>query len=244
MSSVLHPVGPEPAQTYWIRRAAVLSVAILVLAVVVALIINGTSSGSAVQAEPSPPPASPPTAAASSSASATPTAKKSPPAKTSTASPRATAKAKPSPKAVKTTKTTKTIKTRAPAPPACPAAQLRPTLTGKQQLKVKADNTFRLSLINGSGRTCVAEVTAENFELKIYSGNDRIWSTGDCSKAIKATRKTIKAEQALEWSLTWNGRRSRSDCKNRPETPKAGTYFATAQLDGAKPVQLRMILVD
>jgi hypothetical protein len=42
--------------------------------------------------------------------------------------------------------------------------------------------------------------------------------------------------------LAWNGRRSRDDCKDRPETPRAGTYFATAQLDGAKPVRLRMII--
>ena len=76
----------------------------------------------------------------------------------------------------------------------------------------------------------MAEVTAKNFDLTIYSGKDRIWSTDDCSKAIKPTKKTIKAEEALEWSLTWNGRRSRSNCKNRPEIPKSGTYFATAQV--------------
>jgi hypothetical protein len=231
MSSVLHPVGPEPTQTYWVRRAAVLSVAILVLAVVVALIIEGTSSGSAVQATPSPPPVSSSPVAAPSSASASPTAKKTKQAKASTASPRKTATAKPT-------------KTKPPAPTACPAADLRPTLTGKQRLKVKAKNTFRLSLINGAGTTCTAEVTAKNFELTIYSGKDRIWSTADCSKAIKTTKKTLKAEQAIEWSLTWNGRRSRSNCKNRPEIPKSGTYLATAQLDGAKPVQLRMIVVN
>ena len=43
--------------------------------------------------------------------------------------------------------------------------------------------------------------------------------------------------------MTWNGRRSRDNCKNRAEIPRPGTYFATAQLEGAKPVQLRMILV-
>ena len=32
------------------------------------------------------------------------------------------------------------------------------------------------------------------------------------------------------------------ECKRGPDTPQPGTYFATAQLDGAKPVQLRMIL--
>ena len=64
----------------------------------------------------------------------------------------------------------------------------------------------------------------------------------DCSTAIKSITRKLPAERVVEWSLAWNGRRSRDDCKNRPEIPGAGTYFATAQLDGAKPVQLRMIL--
>ena len=42
--------------------------------------------------------------------------------------------------------------------------------------------------------------------------------------------------------MSWNGKRSRPGCKTRAEVPRPGTYFATAQLEGAKPVQLRMIL--
>jgi len=129
-----------------------------------------------------------------------------------------------------------------PGPVACPADQLRVTLTGKQHLKVKKRTVFQLSLINGSGQTCIASITPENFELKIYSGTDRIWSTDDCSSAIRPVTKKLPREQVVEWSLAWNGRRSRDDCKDRPETPRAGTYFATAQLDGAKPVRLRMII--
>jgi hypothetical protein len=91
--------------------------------------------------------------------------------------------------------------------------------------------------------TCIAEVNSKNFELKIYSGTDRIWSTRDCTTAVRTVKKKLAGEQALEWTLAWNGRRSRDNCKNRPEIPLPGTYFATAQLDGAKPVQLRMILV-
>jgi len=241
MSTVLHPVGPEPPQTYWVRRVAVLGAAILVIAVVVALIVNGTSSGSAMTASPAPvtpPPATPvsagtatPTASAKATATATATALRSPRATQSTTS------AKPTAKPAKPTKTPK------PTPIVCPAGELRPTLTGKHQLKVKRANTFRLSLINGSGQTCVAQVTTENFELKIYSGTDRIWSTRDCSRAVKTKKKTLAAEQSLAWSIRWNGRRSRENCKNRPELPRPGTYFATAQLDGAKPVQLRMIIV-
>ena len=234
MSSVLHPVGPEPTPTYWARRVAVLGAAILVLAVVVALIANGTSSGSPQSAAPSPAATSPSTT--------------SPPAVTAspTATPTATAAAERSLKATPSSTpkpTAKVTETRKPGPIACPAGELRPTLTGKQRLKVKRGNTFRLSLINGSGLTCIAKVTSKNFELKIYSGTDRIWSTRDCSTAVKTVKKKLAGEQALEWTLAWNGRRSRDNCKNRPEIPLPGTYFATAQLDGAKPVQLRMILV-
>ena len=100
-----------------------------------------------------------------------------------------------------------------------------------------------MSLINGSGQICVASVTGANFELKIYSGIDRIWSSRDCATAVKAVTKKLDPEQAMEWSMSWNGRRSRAGCQSRPEIPRPGTYYATAQFAGAEPVQLRMILV-
>jgi hypothetical protein len=53
MSGLLRPVGPEPVQTYWARRALVLGSAIVPV-IAGALIIGGTSSGSAAQ--PNPPP--------------------------------------------------------------------------------------------------------------------------------------------------------------------------------------------
>ena len=81
-----------------------------------------------------------------------------------------------------------------------------------------------LSLINGSGLTCTATVNRDNFELRIYSGSDRIWSTKDCATIVKPLTRTLKAEQAMTWKLTWNGRRSSDGCKSRPEVPRPGTY--------------------
>ena len=240
MSTVLHPAGPEPAPTYWVRRVAVVGVAIVVLVVAGALIANGTSSGSAVQASPAPPPPAPadaatgsptrtptPTQSAGARVNASPTATSARPS--ATASPSASATPKPS-------------KTPTPEPITCAANRLRPTLTGKQRLKPKERSTFTLSLINGSGQTCTATVNGANFELRIYSGTDRIWSTKDCATVVKPLRRTLKAEQALEWTLNWNGRRSRTGCKSRPEIPRPGTYYATAELAGAEPVQLLMTL--
>jgi len=127
-------------------------------------------------------------------------------------------------------------------PTLCSPKDLRTTLTGKRQLKPEQATSFALSLINGSDDTCIVEVTPKNFELRIYSGADRIWSSADCVSAVKERMAKVKAEDALTWSVRWDGRRSREGCKSRPEIPRPGTYIATAQLDGAKPVQLRVIL--
>lgn len=124
----------------------------------------------------------------------------------------------------------------------CPADELRPTLTGKQRVTPKKRNTFQLSLINGSDQTCMARVTRTNFELTIYSGSDRIWSTADCPSVIKPISRKLGSEHAVAWTLTWDGRRSKPDCRSARAAPLPGKYVAAAQLEGAEPVKLRMIL--
>jgi hypothetical protein len=238
MSTVLRPVGPEPAQTYWIRRVAVVGAVVVVLAVIGALIANGTSSGSAVQASPPPP-----TLVAAQTPSPTPSPSASPEASASLTAAQATVAAATTAPPTTAPPSSTAATTSAPPPPApCPSRSLRPTLTGKQLLKPRERNTFTLSLINGSGQICVARVTRDNFELKIYSGIDRIWSTKDCATIVKAVTRKLGPEQAMEWSVSWNGRRSRTGCQSRPEIPRPGTYYATAQVAGAEPVKLRMTL--
>jgi hypothetical protein len=240
MSTVLHPVGPEPARTYWIRRALIL-VAVLIVVIIVLVVALG-SIGSPAAAD-DPPPGDPSLSGSSSSTV-------SPATITPTATPTTYRSSSPSAStpSLKSTPTS-LARTAAPSPTptkivpvACDPATLRATLTGKQRLKPKAHNTFALSLINGAPIACVLTVKPQNFELKIYSGTDRIWSSKDCASLVKPTTKTLRSQQALEWEMRWNGRRSRAGCKQRPEIPKPGTYFATSQYAGAAPVQLRMIL--
>ncbi len=40
MSGVLHPAGPEPAQTYWLRRVLVLLALLIVILVCVVLLAH------------------------------------------------------------------------------------------------------------------------------------------------------------------------------------------------------------
>jgi hypothetical protein len=235
MSGLLRPVGPEAAQTYWARRGLVLG-ATMVLAVAVLLIISGANLDSAVHANPSP----------STAGFAMPSSASPSPMPTAMRTPSAVNPSVPTSSAglelKATTRTASRNKTHEGGPVDCPAEQLRPTLTGKRRLALKRSTTFHLSLINGSDQTCIARVTRKNFELKIHSGNDRIWSTADCRSIIKPISHELGSEHAIAWSLSWDGKRSKSGCRSAREALRPGTYLVTAQLQGAEPVQLRMLL--
>jgi hypothetical protein len=97
-------------------------------------------------------------------------------------------------------------------------------------------------LINGSDRACTFKQNADTVELKVYSGTDRIWSTADCAARVRPAVHVVQPEGAVEWKIAWDGARSATGCRARPETPRPGTYFATFQFAGAKPVQQRMVL--
>ncbi len=99
-----------------------------------------------------------------------------------------------------------------------------------------------MSLINGSDSTCVVTKKPTDFELKIYSGSDRIWSTDDCTTLVTPQLAEIAPEKSLQWKITWNGRRSAKGCDTKSAIPRAGTYWATAQFTGSKPVQFRFLV--
>ena len=117
-------------------------------------------------------------------------------------------------------------------------------LTGDRTLPPGENTTFKLAVVNGGARTCLASVTAENFELKIYSGTDRFWSSRDCAKTLKDVHKKLASKAYVGWTMTWDGERSvaGTSCKTGGAAPRPGTYWATAQLKGADPIQLRMII--
>ena len=243
MSGVLHPVGPEPASTYWLRRALVVGVVAALIALFALLIPNGETTQLAVPAAGT---ASPTSSAAVTPAPASPSTSSTP---TSTRSAKAESTAKASSKSTATSKSTASAKPKAKAteaPPAGPAlcdpGDLRATLTGTPRVRVKKVAVFNLSLINGSKKTCRISVNAENFELKITTGKDTIWTTGDCSTSVRSINADVASQKAAVWRMKWNGRGSAPGCKSESEVPKAGSYVATAQLSEAKAAKMRLFV--
>ena len=262
MSGVLHPVGPEPPQVYWVRRVIVIAAAVLGLVLVIAVVANLNSAASATgpEAVPAAPvstssssgasdstlPSTSVSASASSSASA-PSAEPTLSVISPTATAKASESARPSTKPTASASASASAgsharKSSPAAVAACDPAQLRQTLTGSQRVAAKSKTPLSLSLINGGPSTCQLRLSPDDFVLTIYSGKDRIWSTADCADLVKPTAVKIASQAAYEWQIVWNGLRSKKSCQSRPEIPRPGTYVATAQFTGADPVRFRMFV--
>lgn len=219
MSGLLHPVGPEDPQVYWLRRAAIVVGAVLVILVVVAL---GRPGGSSTMAEPSASPT--PLLLATPTATPTPTPTESP-----------TAAASGEAEAV--------VQTPAPAPeetppPACAPAELRLSVAGAEGAGIGTPTVFAVQVANGSSAPCTVGWERGTAELRIFSGTDRIWSTDDCEAWFTPVPAQVVAPgESLTAEVTWQGERSYPGCKLASSPLRAGTYVATAEIDGAPAAQ-------
>jgi hypothetical protein len=286
----MRPVGPEPSETYWMRRALVVAAFLVLLIIILIFLFNlggrpgqaapvptasTTAATSSASARPSTASTEATTAPSTSSAAASASAKTSTKPSTSSS---ADARSKPSPSGkastsnrsdessdpaaepsdkpaeTKTSKTAEPSKSAEPTKPdepakptyaACDPDDLRATIkSDKHHVGVGDRVDFELSVINGGAHPCNLEIDQQSYQLKIFSGTDRIWSSNDCARIEPTVAKILQPEQQVEWSMTWNGKRSEQDanCRARPEVPRPGYYYATSALKGAKPVQFLLVL--
>lgn len=255
--SLMHPIGPERSETYWVRRGLVVAAALVAIILMGVIAAKAADRSTPTTAQPAPSAglptfASTPDGSASStpaeqsaspSASPSPTVSASPSA---SGSPTVSGSATPSASATgtATTPAPSTSKSSTSTPVVCDPAKLRTTLTSAtHRVHQRQPVALAVSVINGSDGTCKVSVSADVFELKVYSGTDRIWSTDDCRREVAPIRRNLGSSQAVAWKQTWNGLRSRSACQVRPEVPMPGTYYVTAQLKGAAPVQWRLQVI-
>lgn len=281
----MRPVGPESAETYWMRRALVVGAMLVLLIIILIFMFN--LGGSPGQAAPPSTRSAGPAGGPSSPTPMSPSASPNPSAGTSASpTPSATASAKPSSADSATTspgpsktptnrsdkpsakssdkqagnktdkptgrstdkassKPTSRPGTKPAAAAACTAEQLSPNLKSKQHtIRAGSKVTFGVAYVNRSDQPCSIKINADDYELRITSGTDRIWSTNDCAKLVRSIATTLKPGDAVVWTITWNGRRSAQGetCKNRPEMPQPGYYHAVSKLKGAPSLDYLLIL--
>lgn len=261
MGGVLRPVGPESAETYWMRRALVVAAFLVLLIVLLVVLINlGGSPGQAAPTSNQPAIPAGTSTSASPTASATPSGTApaagssaptgAPTAPSTSASPSAEPSTSASPSNnASDNPSSKTIPSQTATPPpvitACTADELTATIKSKSHnVKIRSRVDFDVSYTNHSDQPCAFSVSPEQYQLTITSGIDRVWSTEDCARLVHSAKVTLKPGHSVAWSIVWSGKRSLqgATCKSNPEPVKAGYYHATSELEGTPAQDYLMVL--
>lgn len=195
----LQPLGPLPASTYWRRRLALL--AVLVLLLLLALKACGGSDPKPQSlAGPSPSPS------AIVKASLKPAAQPS-------ASP---AQPSPSPSPA--------------APKPCSDSVLQvTTVADAASYNSGAAPRFTLTVRNTGTVACTRALGPDAVELRVLSGEDRIWSSDDCNDAKGQGVLTLPAGQGRATIVQWPGKRTKPGCQIGA-VAQPGTYRVIARV--------------
>ena len=227
MSPSPRPRGPLPARVYWVRRAIVLGIP-LVLVVVLARVLGGSADGK--DADQATRASAPTTPAAESS---------SPPAAGPTA-----------PSAVTGRKGRKKGK---PAPPPEPVLAepsgpcthddlvITPAITTAPG---GSDIPITLNVRTQETEACTWHASADTMAVTITSGTDHIWSLRECPTAIAATDLVVRRAVDAPVTVTWNARRSEEGCSSpSAEWARLGWYHVQAAALAGEPTDVQFELV-
>jgi hypothetical protein len=206
MSTVLHPVGPQRARVYWVRRLLVV-VLLLVLATVgwavTSRVLGDGGDPSAASAAERPEGSTDAEAVSSDEDQG-----EDEPADGDEAAD-------------------------APATPVdCTPDALQVTLTASGQIFDAATRPVLTATITNVGDlACTVDAGDANREVLITSGADRIWSSKDCATAETASRQLLLGSGAADSvELTWDRTRTAAGCPAGLPEPRSGTYQAVTTL--------------
>ncbi len=91
---------------------------------------------------------------------------------------------------------------------------------------------LHISLSTARADGCAATVDAEQLVVTVKSGNDRIWTSSHCMKAIPEATLALAAGKPSTTTVTWDGRRSVASCPANQAAAKPGTYVVQAVYSG------------
>ncbi|MBB5140301.1 hypothetical protein HNP84_010068 [Thermocatellispora tengchongensis] len=203
------------ADVYWRRRMALL-VGVLVVVAVVAWACSSTSNPDRV-AKPAPSgSAAPDPILASLRASRTPR-------------PSVT----PKPAANKTTPTpaAPTAEARRPGDRCSPDDLVLSLRTEQEVYPGGVRPRFMLTLVNTGHVMCTADVGPRAIELRITSGEDRIWSSADCISGAGVDIRRLERGIPYVRPVEWDRMRSAQSCGSARLNARPGTYVAVVRAD-------------
>ncbi|WP_190394214.1 hypothetical protein [Nocardiopsis quinghaiensis] len=85
---------------------------------------------------------------------------------------------------------------------------------------------FRVTVVNTNEQTCTVDVGGKALEVRLHSGDDRIFSTADCVKGEGADERQLSRGVPYEHTVAWERERSFKDCRDGTSEVKPGWYRA------------------
>lgn len=195
------PVGPDPDQTYWQRRAVVAVALAVTLFVLVFLLTKAFGAGDdSVQADSAAP--EPPASSLSAAPMIGPTAISPSPAPTPSS-----------------------------AVAACGADAVQLGAEVEQDsYPVGGRPRLTLTVTNTGSAPCTRDLGQAAVGLTVFSGADRIWSSDDCAPGGPASLQTLAPGTPEKIGVTWAGKRSQPKCAGDQAQVTAGTYRVSGRV--------------
>lgn len=211
--------GPLPARVYWVRRLMVLGTAVLMVFAVARVLSGGGD-------------ADPDGTARAVQVAGTPTA---------TAD-------EPAPPAPTETRTRKPRKDKEPpepvlAEPEGECADEDIAVTPSVERAVAGRTVLLvLELRTITSPACTWRVSPDSLTVKITSGDDDIWSSRQCERAIPRRDLVVRKKVTTKVGVHWSGRRSDDGCTRFTDWALPGWYHVNAAALAGEPSDLQFRL--
>lgn len=223
--------GPLPARVYWTRRIMVLGTALLLVFAIARLLGDGSDASSSGDGN-----------AARLSGDSSSSAPTDDLTSATTPSGSATTTGKPG----KGTRPSETQTSQVPVlvQPEGTCAGSDIAVTPKVEDAVGGrDVMIVLQLRTMSSPACTWRISPDTLTLGITSGDDAIWSSRECRRAIPRRDIVVRKDVTTEVGIVWKqAKRSDEECSPRTDWASAGWYHATAAALGGEPSDVQFEL--
>ncbi|QBR92552.1 hypothetical protein [Nocardioides euryhalodurans] len=101
---------------------------------------------------------------------------------------------------------------------------------------------FTLQLRTITSPACTWQVSPTTLTVKLRSGDDDIWSSQDCRRAVPTQEVVVRDNVSTEVEVTWSGRRSDDECSVFTDWALPGWYYVDAAALAGEPSDLHFQL--
>lgn len=117
----------------------------------------------------------------------------------------------------------------------CDPSQVRMSIDVSDSVEGRSNTATFVLRLPRTASACTLAVTPNTTVVRVTSGSDVVWSSGDCPDALLAKEVAVRSDPATVYQFQWNGRRSTDECEVPGQVAPPGGYWVEAALIGGEP---------